>query len=120
MLGFFGPNQQDKKNCSVIGDNVATSLPIEGNDLILIPCDESRLNDATISAVAACTVRFKPVWSSMRYKDFGITAIGHLDETEFDLYGQWSEVQIRYIQLSLSTSISSPMVVPSSSTTSKT
>lgn len=68
---------------------------------------DSRLKETMISRVAAATVKLIE-FSSMRYIALGITAIGHREQTELVMYGEWSEDQIKNSHESLSTSISSP------------
>jgi hypothetical protein len=47
---------------------------------ILMPLVDNRLKAATISRVAATIVAL--ISPSIKYRDFGITAIGHREQTE--------------------------------------
>ena len=61
---------------------VAGTLSIDGTFRTLIPLQDNRLNEATISRVAVATVKLISL-SPIKYNDLGITAIGHLEQTEF-------------------------------------
>lgn len=61
---------------------VTGTSSIDGTFRTLIPLVDSRLNESTISRVAAATVKLISL-SSIKYNDLGITAIGHLEQTEF-------------------------------------
>ena len=86
--------------------------PLERNSRSLMPSPESLLKERMISYVAAAIVRLTVPVSSITYRDCGIIAIGQRESTELDLWGLWSEVQIRKSQLSFKASISSPWVNP--------
>ena len=60
-----------------------TSPPKEATSRILNPWEDSRLKEVAISRVAAATVKLIEVSSSIRYKLFGITAIGQREQAEF-------------------------------------
>lgn len=91
--------------------NQDTSLaPMDGTSLSLMPSLLNLLKEATISRVAAATVKLTPDSSSIKYSDFGNTAIGHREQAELVWNGLWSDTQMRNSQVSLRTSISSPLL----------
>ena len=83
--------------------------PKEAGSFSFTPMVDSRLKDNMISRVAAATVKLIES-SLMRYRALGITAIGHREQTELLMYGEWSDDQIKNSHESLSTSISSPYI----------